>query len=260
MSALGAALFALKRLWREREQEQEIAGWRKRWRELVHGGLESRRRLGRLWLEVNPFVWLAARDRQPAALGWMMVCGIVLAWFFCWAIWPAVWPSAPNFFITATLLNSVLAWITRHTAAQQIGQARRDGAYELLLTTPLDPSEIVWGALEALQWQFRALSNFVLSLNALMMLGGLVARRWNGCALAVYLLVWLFLLTWTWSLGHRWSRQIPVMWASLNCGRRTPSGASPVPEGCIGFGFGTCTISDFWPGDFRRFQPGRPLS
>jgi hypothetical protein len=219
VSALGAAAFALKRLWREQEEEEGIGGWRKRWREFVHGGRESRQRLGRAWLDENPFVWLAGRDRQPATLCRLVVGGIVLTWLLCWATWPAEWPSVPNLFITAALLNLVLGWLTRHAAAQEIGQARRDGVYELLLTTPLTPRDIVHGTLESLRWRFRALANFVLSLNALMMLGGLVVRGWNASALFVYLSIWLFLLTWSWSLGHSWSRVLPVMWVSLNCGR-----------------------------------------
>jgi hypothetical protein len=50
-----------------------------------------------------------------------VVGGIVLVWLLCWAIWPAEWPSVPNFFITATLLNIVLGWLARQTAAQEIG-------------------------------------------------------------------------------------------------------------------------------------------
>ncbi len=217
--ALGAAAFALKRLWRQPEPAEGTGGWRGRWRAFVHGGRESRRRLARLWLEQNPFVWLASRDRQPATLGWLVVGGIVVAWLLCWAVWPARWPGAQNFFITATLLNLALAWLTGHTAAREIAQARLDGAYELLLTTPLNPDEIVRGTLETLRWHFRALANFVLCLDVLMLLVGLMARRWTTGALAVYSVIWLCLLAWTWSLGHRWPRVLRVMWASLNCGR-----------------------------------------
>ncbi len=217
--ALSAAAFALKRIWREQEAEEGSGGWRGRWREFLHGGRESRQRLGRSWLGENPFVWLAGRDRQPAMLGWLVVGGIVLAWLLCWAVWRAEWPSVPNFIITAALLNSVLAWLTRHTAAQEIGRGRWDGSFELLLTTALSPDDIVHGTLKALRWHFRELANFVLSLNVLMMIAGLMARRWNTGALFVYSCIWLILLTWTWSLGHYWSRLLAVMWASLNCGR-----------------------------------------
>ena len=108
-----------------------------------------------------------------------------------------------------------MAWLTRHAAAQGIAKARRDGAYELLLTTPLNPSDIVRGVLETVRLHFRALANFLVLLNVLMMLGGLTLRRWNVGALIEYFVIWSFLLTWSWSLGHRMSRVLPVMWASL---------------------------------------------
>ena len=89
-------------------------------------------------------------------------------------------------------------------AAKMLSQGRRDGAYELLLTSPLSPNEIVWGTLEALHLHFRALTKFVLAINGLMMLGGLATRHWSKGSLSVYFLVWLFLLAWTWSLGRDW--------------------------------------------------------
>jgi hypothetical protein len=83
----------------------------------------------------------------------------------------------------------------------------------------LSPTDIVWGTLEALHLHFRALANFVLGLNGLMMLGGLATRHWSRGALTVYFLVWLFLLAWTWSLDRRLGRVLPAMWAGLNCAR-----------------------------------------
>lgn len=217
--ALGAAAFALKRLWRQQETEVGGGGVGGRWREFVHGGSKGRQRLARTWLDVNPFVWLAGRDRQPATLGWAMIGGVVCVWLLCWAAWPARWPCVQNFFVTAVLLNLALAWLIRHTAAQAVGQGRQNGSYELLLTTPLNPSDIVWGTLEALRWHFRALTNFVLVVNVLMMLGGRMTTQWDTVVLVMYLGVWAFLLGWTWSLGRRSSRVMEVMWASLNCGR-----------------------------------------
>lgn len=214
--AMSAAAFVLTRVWREREQEQ---GARTRWRDFLHGDRESRQRLGRLWLDKNPFVWLAGRDRQTAMLGWALTGGIVLVWLLCWSIWPRQWPSALNFMLTATLLNLMLTWLILMTAAQGIGQPRRDGAYELLLTTPLGPRAIVWGQFHALHWQFRRLGNFVFAMNAFMMLAGLAVRKWPAGALVVYFCIWLFLLIWSWRVTHSWPGVVPAMWASLNCGR-----------------------------------------
>jgi ABC-type transport system involved in multi-copper enzyme maturation permease subunit len=216
---LGAASTALKLLWREREEMRPDAGWRGRWRNLVHGTAPERRRLARLWLEVNPFVWLAARDRQPAVLAWAVVGGGVLLWLVCWAAWPARWLSVPNFFITATLLNSALSWMICQAAARGIAEPRRDGTYELLLTTPLSPGEVVSGQLEALRWHFQPLLRVVLGLEAVMLLAGLLVRAWNGPALAVYFALWFFLLFWTWNLGRRSQRVLHVTWISLNCAR-----------------------------------------
>ena len=132
---------------------------------------------------------------------------------------PLRWPSPLNCYLTALVLNIVLAWLGRYTAARALGEPRRDGSYELLLTTPLLPVDIVWGTFEALRHLFRPLANFVLLLSVLMMIAGLLSRPWAIPALAVYFCVWLIFLSWTWSLGHRWTRAVPVMWASLNCKR-----------------------------------------
>src|SRR5437879_4392174 len=127
------------------------------------------------------------------------------------------WPSAFNSFITAILLNSVVAWLGRYGAAKAVGEARRDGAYELLLTTPLSPYDIVWGTLASLGARFRPLANFVFGFNVFMMLGSLVVRpSWNANALFVYFTGWLLLMTWSWRLRRHWSRGLPVMSTSLH--------------------------------------------
>jgi hypothetical protein len=107
----------------------------------------------------------------------------------------------------------------RHTAAQVLGDARHDGTYELLLTTALQPSDVVWGTLEALRRQFRVLCRCVLALEVVMMFAGLASRPWDARALAVYFLAWAWLLGWAWSLASRWRSSLPVMWVSLNSGR-----------------------------------------
>jgi hypothetical protein len=216
---LCAAAVMLKSLWREREQDAGASGWRARWRQWLHGDARGRRRLAATWLEANPFVWLAARDRQPAVLAWLVVGGMAAAWLGCWAAWPSRWPSVPNYFLTATLLNLALRWIIHYTAARSLGEARRDGSYELLLTTPLDPSDIGGGQFEALRWHFRLVTRTVLGLEFAMMLAGLAGRNWTSSSLYVYGAIWTVLLVWAWSQSRQWQATAFVLWASLNCAR-----------------------------------------
>jgi hypothetical protein len=216
---LCVAAAMLKSLWREREQEYGAVGWRARWERWVHGDARDRRRLAANWLEANPFVWLAARDRQPAVLAWLVVGGMVVVWLACWAAWPNLWPSVPNFLLTATLLNLAMRWIIQYAAARSLGEARRDGSYELLLTTPLDPGDIVFGQFEASRCHFRLVTQTVLALEFAMMLAGLAGRSWTGSSLYVYGVIWTVLLSWAWTQSRRWRGTSYALWVSLNCGR-----------------------------------------
>ena len=216
---LTAAAAKLKSVWREREQDQEAVGWRTRWRRWLHGDAPERRRLAVKWLEANPFVWLAARDRQPTVLAWAVLGSLVAIWLGCWAAWPNRWPSVPNFFLTATLLNLALRWIIHYTAARSLGEARRDGSYELLLTTPLDPGDIVWGQFEASLWHFRSVTRTALVLEFAMLFAGLAVRDWTPPALFVYGAIWAVLLSWAWSQTQRGQAIAFVLWVSLNCAR-----------------------------------------
>src|SRR5437667_4445576 len=155
---LAAAAWLVKRLWRKRENEGPSVSWRQRWSDFVRGSNRWRRGLALRLLDRNPFTWLALRNRNPSAMAWSLMGGLLSGWVLGWFIWPDKWPSVVNFFITATLLNLTLRWIIYHTAAVGLGAARHDGSYELLLTTPLQPSDIVSGQLEALRDQFQSVS------------------------------------------------------------------------------------------------------
>ena len=216
---LTTAAVMLKRLWREQEEGARNTPWREHWRALVHGQPGRRALLAARWFDVNPFVWLAARDGQATFLAWTMVGGITSVWLLCWALWRARWPSIPNLLITVALLNGSLYWLVFHTAARSLAQPRRDGAFELLLTTSLQPTEVVWGALEALKRQFRAVGLSLVVLDAAFLLGGLATRRWNAGALFVYAVAAGLLLWWAWTLARGWRYTLMVVWAGLNSGR-----------------------------------------
>jgi hypothetical protein len=219
-ACLGGAAGFLKRLWRHHQEDLAAGKWAQRYREWTRGSRAYRKRLASRWLVRNPFVWLGARDQREATLAWAIVVGIVVVWLGCWAAWPSRWPSVPNLFLTATLFNLSLSWLARYSAAKGAGAPRQDGSYELLLTTPLSPQEIVRGELEAVRILFQPVLRLVLLLEIILMLAGLLLKKWNPSALTVYFLIWAFFLYWTSAQGWwRRRRVLPVMWTSLNCGR-----------------------------------------
>jgi hypothetical protein len=212
------AAFLLQRLWRQREEHGVLFRWRETWRSAVHGTVAWRKRLASTWLHKSPCAWLAARDRGPLTVAWMSFFGMILIWLLGWVLWPAKWLSTGNFFLTAILLNSGLRWIIHYSAAG-IGFARRDGSYELLLTTPLKTGQIVDGQVAALRWRFRRLCRVALAVEIMMMLAGLCMREWTLSSLAVYLIVWGALLVWAWQQSWNFGRTALSMWAGLNSAR-----------------------------------------
>jgi len=236
---LGGAAAALKRLWREQADGGQRARWRERWRGLVHGRASHRRALAAKWLDVNPFVWLTTRDSQLTFTAWAVVGGICGAWLLGWGVWGSRWVSALTLLLTVTLLNASLQWLYLYAAAKGLATARKDGSFELLLTTPLWTSDIVWGELQGLSRRFRPVARCVFALDAALLIGGLAFFPWKPSTLFVYGVVTSLLLFWIWPLAQSWRpvrevipgvfqtstqpsegrRALFVMWASLNTGR-----------------------------------------
>ena len=237
LSLAGAAV-ALKRLWREQEYGGHSAPWIEAWRQLVHGTANYRRTLAARWLDSNPFAWLAARDRQPVFLAWAVFGGITGVWLLCWTIWRTRWAIVPYILFLAILLNASLRWLIFHAAAKGLADVRRDGSLELLLTTRLQPSDIVRGGIEVVSRQFAPVARCILALEAALLIGGLAARPWTPSTLYVYGAIASLMLWWIWPHARGWHRDgdpipglvhsLPVqgwrralfaMWVGLNTGR-----------------------------------------
>jgi hypothetical protein len=217
--SLGVAAVRLGKSWREEEIRVQRASWLDRWTQLQERTSVWRRGLAKYWLEVNPFVWLAARNPRPVRWVWGVIAGTLGLWMVGWVIWGRQWPSVTNFYVTAMLLTMGLRWIIHYTAAASLAGARHDGGYELLLTTPLEPSDMVWGQLEAQKAQFRAPSMFLLATEFVMLVAGLLVRHWDGPSLFVYLAIWSALMAWVWDCARNPRGTLRCMWAGLNCGR-----------------------------------------
>ena len=215
--ALSIAGAVLKRTWQDAPASFPTSDWRAGWRAWFNGTGQWRREKSRQWLDTRPFTWLAMHDRSPERLAWLLVAGIAVLWLAAWVEWPKHWLSLPNFLITAALLNGVVEGIALYAAGRRIGEDRRSGALELLLTTSLTPEEMIEDQLEALRQQFQPVFWGTLGLNLALMLGGFFLRDWQDLAAYTYGLIWLPFLFWSWRRSFR--SCLIGMWASLNCGR-----------------------------------------
>ena len=212
-----AAGFILSRNWRTDPNAGIFKKWWDRWQIFLRGTEGWRSRLSATVLASNPYQWLAQRDRRPILTGWGVILTICIIWIAGWALWPSHWPSTMNFFITAMVMKMVLDAAISQTAARRIGYDRRDGNFELLLTTPLSPTDIIQGQVTAVREQFRPLRHFVLGLYTLMLLGGFLTRTWNTAAVVTYLMVWTVFFFWCSGDG---TNKVPLIaWIAANTGR-----------------------------------------
>lgn len=220
MLLLTLAAFVLGRVWQDQPDRLATAGWRAQWSQRVRGDAAWRRRLARRWHDRNPFVWLAQRDRWPVTLAWSALGGGILLWGAAAIVWWEIWLRPAGLFLVAVMLNFILNAIVQFTAARTIGDSRRSGALELLLTTPLSHLDIIRGQMVALAEQFRSVGRAVLALNLMMLVVGLCFRSWQGSDLYLYLIIWALLLMWsgTYAFGGYRSDMV-LFWDSLVCGR-----------------------------------------
>jgi len=214
---LALACFVLSRNWRAEVQGAQRTGSLSQLDGLLRGWRSQRTSSRHKLLQTNPFEWLTERDRRPILLGYGVIGCICLLWVVGWRTWPRAWPSNANFFLTSMLLIAIFNWLRLFTAARRFGTDRREGIFELLLTTPLSAQEMVDGTIAAVTNEFKPLQCIVASLVMLMMVAGFMIRSWNVRAAITYALVWCVLCGWC--LVNPRGQILRVMWAALNTGR-----------------------------------------
>ena len=105
-------------------------------------------------LDHNAFYWLAGRARLKPLHVWAALAVIACLW-----TWGALengssWTEWPVYLGTAVILNTMLKlWVTSE-AGRRLGEDRKLGALELLLSTPLKVKDILRGQFLALRRQF----------------------------------------------------------------------------------------------------------
>ena len=138
------------RTWQDKSASSEKL---KRQRMLQRSGLgtlEGIREFRIRLLEVNPLYWLSSRDRLKPLFVWAFLAFGVLLWIWGLAAYPQEWKRTENYFMTGFAYTVILKYWIALEAGRLLGADRKNGALELLLSTPISVRRIVQGHLMAL--------------------------------------------------------------------------------------------------------------
>lgn len=138
-------------------QDKPVEGWRRAWLDWRHkrtfGSPARRKWLRTKLLVINPFCWAAVRARpQPAY--WRLLVMIAAVWVWGSFKLGADWFNEAVYFSTAILLNCTFKTWVASEAGRYLGEQRKEGALEFVLSTPLTVGEILHGQWLALRRQF----------------------------------------------------------------------------------------------------------
>jgi ABC-type Na+ efflux pump permease subunit len=151
---LALASGIVPRSWQDHSTGGRGGRWRENWRRWNFGNDADRIAFRRRLLGVNAFLWLAGRARLKPVFVWAALAGIG-----CLYSWGAIenghsWNDSSTYVITAIILNSMLKLWIASEAGYRLGEDRKLGSLELILSTPLDVRDIIRGQMLALRRQF----------------------------------------------------------------------------------------------------------
>jgi len=177
---LALASMALPRLWQERsgavERDSVLSKWTRR---SVQGTAERARAREELLL-ANPVHWLVGTGPDLRRIAWV----IVWAWGVVVLLVTLLAPREIGAFALGWYgvrpFGFLLKWLLALQACRFFVEARRNGALEMLLCTPLTSREILGGQMLALKRNFLWPSVWMLALLFVPLVVQVVAMRsWN---------------------------------------------------------------------------------
>ncbi|HEY3854689.1 MAG TPA: ABC transporter permease subunit [Verrucomicrobiae bacterium] len=125
-------------------------------------------------LAANPYLWRALRRPSKTMAVWLML--VCMSAFWVWLHWgkfkwldPFIfndqfYDASANFTRLILAGFAIKVWVA-FESARALAQDRQSGAFELLLTTPIKPAEILQGQRQALWRQFAGPIGFLLAAN-----------------------------------------------------------------------------------------------
>jgi len=159
----------LPRIWRRGASQTRLERERERIEQLAYGRDSDRRQFRRRLLDINPFLWLAARERWKHLYVWLYLLAVGGTWLWGWFKYGDVMLDRKTLIPTILIFQAFLkVWVVSE-ACTRLVEDRRSGALELLLSTPLSVTEIVRGQWLSLQRQFVRPMLVILVLEAIVL-------------------------------------------------------------------------------------------
>ena len=151
---LALASVILRRAWQEKAATVRASRWAQRRQRWTFGGAKTRAAFRRRLLDLNPVLWLGARELRKRQ--WVYATLFLSAGYFIghMLLKPADWTAAPSYFMPAFFLQVGLKIWIAFEACRRFVDDRRSGALELMLVTPLGVPQILLGQWRALWRQF----------------------------------------------------------------------------------------------------------
>jgi hypothetical protein len=182
-SLLAVTCWILPRTWQEKERAPETTqrNWRRWWR---FGSAARQLRMRQKFLQLNPVLWLACRERWQSVAFWTLSLFVVFALAstmmntsggfgtpnYAWILWS---------YVGKGLTLVMYLGITSH-ACRFFVDARRSGLLEVLLATPLTTRQVLRGQWQALLRMFAL--PLVLFLAAQMFAAVMAQNVWRQTA------------------------------------------------------------------------------
>ena len=228
--ALLLTTFILPRVWQDKAASAKTLRRREQWQLMTAGPADARALFRRRLLEINPFYWLASRERFKVALVWLWLGAGAVLWVVGLVRAKRDWLDPGTYMMTAVLLHSFFkCWIAME-ASRRLGLDRRSGALELLLCTPLSVKEILRGQWLALLRQFGAAIALICVMDILFLALGL-KHSYSANDRHEWIVLWLaglgmFVLDLA-------ALALLAMWMSLKNRKPTQAGLLAIVRVCI---------------------------
>ncbi len=141
---LAIAQWRMKAICAAGDRESVVSRWFQEWERFTGGG-KDKQRLRQRWLEVSPAAWLAFRDPSLRLTLWAMVGSIpvLLGVTYAFTGMRFMTPGA----ISLGALGYAVGFLGLYAFAcgRRLGEDRREGVLEVLLTSTLQPKDLIHG-------------------------------------------------------------------------------------------------------------------